>query len=455
MLRQPRPRRLARAALTVALAASSVVVAACQSHPNTIFTERTDFNRDVGFLFDLLIVLGTIVFVFVEAILIYALVRFRRRGAPRQPEHVHGNTTLEILWTIIPAVILVIIAIPTVRTIFRTSAVARADALQVEVVGHQWWWEFRYPQYTMRSPTGKLDTVVTANELYLPIGRTVNFLLTSKDVVHSFWVPSLAGKRDLIPNHVNYLWFTPDSTTSTAFNGFCAEFCGASHANMRFRTFTVSAAEFQSWIAHQQSSAAFTIAPPAPPAPPPSATTRPGAAGTPAAAAAPGRRVAAAPPPVAAPAPAAQTPPIQSPSGFLAFASESLPPHTVPNAPVPTDISFDESLQGDAARGADLLTKGQGACLGCHVIRGNPSMIGTIGPSLTHVGSRTSIAGGLFVNDRRHLALWIKNARKMKPGVLMPTLGVNQYDPVTKATVPIGLTDQQIADIVAYLQALK
>ena len=259
MNRQLRPRRLTRAALTVALVAVALVGAACGQHPNSIFHPRTEFNREVGFLFNILIWLGTLVFVFVEAVLIYTLVRFRRRGGPRQPEHVHGNTTLEILWTIIPAVILVFIAIPTVRVIFRTQAKARADALQVEVIGHQWWWEFRYPQYFARNPSGRIDTVVTANELYLPIGRTVSFTLKSQDVVHSFWVPSLGGKRDVVTNHANYLWFTPDSTTTTAFNGFCAEFCGASHANMRFRTFVVTTEEFQSWVAHQQTPAAFTV----------------------------------------------------------------------------------------------------------------------------------------------------------------------------------------------------
>src|SRR5437763_11940345 len=193
-----RPRRLARAALTVALAASPIVIAACSQYPNSVFHSRTDTNRDIGFLFELLIWFGSIVFVVVEAILIYTLVRFRRRGVARQPEHVHGNTTLEITWTIVPAVILVFIAIPTVRTIFRTQSKGRSDALQVEVIGHQWWWEFRYPQFTARNASGRVDTVVTANELYLTKGRTVNFSLKYQDVIHSFWFSALAGKSDRI-----------------------------------------------------------------------------------------------------------------------------------------------------------------------------------------------------------------------------------------------------------------
>src|SRR5204863_6716500 len=95
----------------------------------------------------------------------------------------------------------------------------------------------------------------TANELYLPIGRTVNFTLKSRDVIHSFWVPALAGKRDVVSNHTNYLWYTPDSSGANAWNGACVEYCGTSHANMRFKAFTVSEADFNSWIAHQQTMA--------------------------------------------------------------------------------------------------------------------------------------------------------------------------------------------------------
>ena len=474
MHHQLRPRRLNRAALTVALAASAIIVAACSPYPNSVFHSRTDTNRDIGFLFEVLIWFGSIVFVVVEAILIYTLVRFRRRAhTTRQPEHVHGNTTLEITWTIIPALILIFIAIPTVRTIFRTQAKARSNALQVEVIGHQWWWEFRYPQYTTQSPSGKPDTVITANELYLPQGQTVSFTLKSEDVIHSLSMPALSGKRDLVTRHVNYLWFTPDSATEGAYNGFCAEYCGASHANMRFRTFVVSAGEFQSWVAHQQTAAAFTVPAPGQAAPanvvagvpatqlPAGAQAQPNrnlgggtaigrATGTNAptipSAGAPGVGV------PSTPSPLGQTPVAQA--GFIAFPVERMPRYTVPTTPVPSDIHYFD-LYGDPARGARLISSGQGACLGCHTIRGNPAMIGRIGPNLTHVGSRTTIAAGLYPNDTRHLALWIKNARKMKPGSVMPTIGLGEYDPVLGTTLKAGLTDQQIADIVAYLQALK
>jgi cytochrome c oxidase subunit 2 len=450
----PRLRRLFAAALPAVLA---VFITACSSagYPNSVFTRYTEFNRDIGHLFDILIWLGTLVFVFVEAILLYTIWRYRRRGENDRPEHVHGNTTLEILWTAIPALILAFIAVPTVRTIFKTQAKASADALQVEVIGHQWWWEFRYPQYK----------VTTANELYLPVGRKVSFTLTSNDVIHSFWIPQLGGKRDVVTNHPNYMWFTPDSAGVQAWNGMCVEYCGTSHANMRFKTFTVTPADFESWAAHEASPAVFgAVAPaaagPAPAAAAPTAVRSP--AGT--ASAAVPAPAGAAPAVVSAPTGAAPAHDMNAmtvstavqQTGFVAFPREKLPAYVVPTTPIPPGISFDESLKGDAEKGRAFLSQAGGGCVACHTIAGNPMMMGVVGPNLTHVGSRTTIAGGVYPNDTKHLSLWIKNARWMKPGVLMPTLGAFQRDPVTHQTVPkTGLTDQQIADVVAYLQALK
>jgi cytochrome c oxidase subunit 2 len=230
---------------------------------------------------------------------------------------------------------------------------------------------------------------------------------------------------------------------------------------MRFKTFTVSPANFESWAAHQASPAAFgAVAPPAAGVTAPAAGTSPeekaqvvahatGATG-------PGT-ITTTPTPghdmttMTAPAgPAVQQ------AGFVMFPREKIPPHAIPSTPSPSGMSFDESLQGNPERGRDMLTKFVGACAGCHMINGNPSMVGVTGPNLTHIATRTTIAGGIYPNDTKHLSLWIKNARWMKPGVIMPTLGAFQRDPVTNQTVPgTGLTDQQIADIVAYLQALK
>lgn len=408
-----RPRRLPTAALTAVLA---VLVAACApAHPNSIFHNHTDFNRDVGHLFDILISLGSFVFLFVETILVITLIKFRKRDGQPAPTQTHGNTRLEILWTAIPAIILAVIAVPTVRTIFKTEAPAAGDALQVTVTGHQWWWEFQYPQYG----------ITTANELYLPIGRTVNFTLKTADVIHSFWVPELGGKRDLISNHTNYLWFTPDSVGDDVFNGFCAEFCGTSHANMRFKVFTVKPAEFAAWAKHEAEPAVAL-----------DTTSTPAAKG---------------------PAPSMQTAQAgPATASFVSFPRADIPKYAVPQTPLPTGLTFDQSLVGDPVRGEKLISAPTSMCLACHTIKGNPMMQAILGPNLTHVASRSTIAGGLYPNDKEHLEYWIKNARVMKPGVIMNTLGAGQIDPMTGKPTAVGkLTDQQIADIVAYLQTLK
>ena len=434
MTRTPRPRWLATALLTGALALALTACSATSAteYPNSTFNHHTEFNTAIDALWDRLLFLGTIVFVLVEGILIYVVVRYRRRPGQAEPRHVHGNTTLEIAWTLIPAVILIVIAVPTVRAIFRTQAKAVPGALQVQVIGHQWWWEFKYPQYG----------ITTANELYLPIGRTVNFELKTADVIHSFWIPRLGGKRDLVSNHTNYLWFTPDSVSENAFNGSCNEYCGASHANMRFRAFTVTPAEFEQWTIHQKSPAVFGAAPAA------GATTAPVTAATTQGAT---QAIAQGNPQATAAATPAGAP--VTPASYTGFTADKLPAYTVPTMPIPDGITFTPGLTGDAARGQQIYSRS--SCIGCHAIAGNPMSQGVIGPNLTHVGSRLTIAAGLYANDEQHLALWIKNARVMKPGVIMPTLGKGEFDPVLGTTLKSGLSDQEIADIVAYLHALK
>jgi cytochrome c oxidase subunit 2 len=470
MLSQLRPRWLATrgagaAALTVALLALS----ACGDYPNSVFHSRTEFNRDTDALFQLIIKLGVVVFILVFALLIVTMVKYRSRPGQREPEHVHGNTTLEILWTVIPAAVLLWIAVPTVTTIFRTQAPAPAGALQVEVIGHQWWWEFKYPELG----------IATANEVYLPKGRTVNFHLKTVDVIHSFWIPALGGKRDLIANRTNYIWFTPDSTTEKAFNGACVEYCGASHANMRFRAFVVEPAEFDSWAAHQRTQSAVLLQRPA--APPPGARPPAAAANNPnqpmliergaqtdptqnfpnrgTQVAGPQTPSSAAPSPTVPAAGAATQPAAGVAQTGYSFPTGDLPKHVAAYAPVPNGLTFDDAVlaQGDATRGADLVhNKMGGTCIACHAI-GGTNFVSTVGPNLTHIASRNTIAAGLFPNDAKHLALWIKNARRMKAGVTMPTIGIDQVDPVTKRkpVAPIGLTDAQIADVVAYLRRLK
>ncbi|HEV2016864.1 MAG TPA: cytochrome c oxidase subunit II [Gemmatimonadaceae bacterium] len=403
--------RLGRLASYAFFAALAIAAVSCnEAHPNTTLVPHSDFGREIDFLWNRLLLLGTIVFVLVEGALIFVVIKYRRRVNQPTPPQTHGSTKLEITWTLIPAVILVFIAVPTVRTIFITQAQAAPGSLNIEVTGHQWWWEFRYPEYG----------VTTANEIYLPVGRTVNFRLRSADVIHSFWTPQLGGKRDVVTNRTNYLWYTPDSSTaSSVWNGFCVEYCGASHANMRFRVFTVTPDQFASWVAGQKIPARFGAVGPAAP----TGTSFVSTGGL--------------------------------PPGYI-FPREKIPDYAVPHGPIPPGLKFTAGLTGNAARGKQVFSGA--ACIGCHSIAGNPVAMGVTGPNLTHVGSRSTIAAGRFPNAAAYLALWIKNARAMKPEVLMPTLGLDEYDPVLKAKVTAatgGLTDQQIADIVAYLTVLK
>ena len=421
------PRRFAPAAITALLLLVGIAATAgAQQYPNTTFNYTTDLNEATTHLWDSLIFWATVVFVVVEVGILYIIFKFKARPNSPDPKHVHGNTTLEIAWTAIPAVILAFIAVPTVKTIFMTQAKAPAHALQVEVIGHQWWWEFRYPEYG----------ITTANELYLPVNRPVNFKLNTVDVLHSFWIPRLGGKRDLISNKTNYLWMTPrDSMTLKSLNGTCNEFCGPSHANMKFRVFTVSPDQFASWAAHQKAPAVFgAVVPPAPVATPvttpTAATTKGGQVGT-------ALANAAAPEPV----------------GFV-FPKEKLEAYNIPTATPPTTIAFAAASAGDAERGRQIYSRS--SCIGCHKITGNPMSAGMVGPNLTHVGSRYTIAGALFANNTDNLVRWIKNAPAMKPGSLMPAIGTGEYNPAIKAKVTMGgLSDQQIADVAAYLQALK
>lgn len=427
--------RLRRLLPYLAFTALALTLAACTGettqYPNSTFEPKTELGRAIDDLWDILLLLGTIVFILTELALIAVVWKYRNN---KEAKHTHGNTKLEILWTLIPAFILVFIAVPTVRTIFETQAPAPADALKIDVVGHQWWWEFRYPEYG----------VVTANELYIPVGRTVIFALTTKDVIHSFWIPQMGAKRDLISNRTNYVWFTPDSAIApSVWNGFCTEYCGTSHSFMRFRVFTVTQEQFDSWIAGQKATAAFNAGPAVSPAA--SAAPAP-LAPTPLDTNPPGRPI----------GPPTGTGEVQLAGGIAPgyfFPHEDMPAYAVPQRAYPASIAFTTGLTGDPARGQTAFM--MGGCIGCHVVRGNPMAAGTIGPDLTHIATRHTLAGGIYPNTTDYLARWIKNSRVMKPGSLMPTLGKGEYDPILKRTAPVSLDDQQIADIVAYLQQLR
>jgi len=318
--------------LFLALATSS-----CGAGDWQTLAPHSDFGRMLLDVYQDVIWWSVGIFVVVEALLLFAVLRFRRRpGDTGTPDQVHGHTALEVGWTLIPAAILFFIAIPTVRTIFVTQRdpLPQADALQVSVVGHQWWWEFQLPELG----------VVTANELHLPRGRTVLFKLTSADVIHSFWIPRLGGKRDLNPGQENRIWFTPDSIG--VYEGQCAEFCGASHANMRMRIFVEEPEAFERWVEALKEPAAIDT------------------------------------------------------TGFTAFLASG--------------------------------------CAACHAIAGTLAQ-GKIGPPLTDVGRRTTIAAGMLPNTPEHLANWLRSPDSVKPGALMPDLNMSETRIDTLVTFLHGL----------------
>src|SRR5207244_3075077 len=159
------------------------------------------------------------------------------------PSQWHGNTRLEVAWTILPSLVLLVIALPSIRTIFASDApppTGLRSSLHVRVIGHQWWWEFQYPELG----------VTTADELHVPVRQPVYVDVETADVIHSFWFPSMGGKRDAIPAHVNHMAFTADSLGE--FPGQCAELCGLSHANMRMKLMVETPETFKAWVAAQK-----------------------------------------------------------------------------------------------------------------------------------------------------------------------------------------------------------
>ena len=206
--------------------------------PQSIFDTAGPVARDQAALFMFIFWFGVLVFVAVTGVLVYTVAKYRQRGDDGSvPQQIHGVAWLEATWTAAPAVILVIIGIPTVGLIFNQES--RVDPVQkdlvVNVTGYQWWWEFEYPELG----------ITTANELHIPTGRRVVLNLESGDVLHSFWIPRLAGKRDLIPNQDNQLWFTADE--AGIYRGQCAELCLGAHAYMRFRVIASDETEFNTW----------------------------------------------------------------------------------------------------------------------------------------------------------------------------------------------------------------
>jgi cytochrome c oxidase subunit 2 len=218
-----------------------------QSTPSILDPASTPAHEIYGLSLFVLLITGSI-FGVVAGLLAYVVVRFRAREADahNEPAQIYGSTQVELAWTVIPVLIVVVLFLTTTRIIFAIQDAPKpASAIDVTVIGHQFWWEFRYP---------KLG-IVTANELHLPVStrsapKPAYPTLLSADVDHSFWIPQLGGKTDLIPNHPNQMWMDPERTG--LYLGQCAQFCGVEHAKMLLRVYVDTPDQFAAWVKNEQ-----------------------------------------------------------------------------------------------------------------------------------------------------------------------------------------------------------
>jgi cytochrome c oxidase subunit 2 len=384
--------------------------------PQSTFEPAGPVAREQLHLFYLTCWVTLVIFVFVGSALAYAMFKFRAKNEADEhaepPEQGHGNPLVEVSLIGASVLSLVIIAIPTLKDIWYVYDVQLADkpnAYEVTATGYQWWFKFEYPneQAQTLDPTGKIvnAALTTGNELVIPAGRPVHINLRTVDVIHSFWIPKLAGKVDMMPNRSNFLWVEADQPGY--FWGQCAEFCGESHAVMRFRVIALSPRDFNDWLSSQM---------------------------------APARRVT---------APEGAAPKAHFAS-YKAF-KEGEPGYTARYDASPLAEWKNQQVVHAEDEDPALISRGRAlftakTCIQCHTIRGDAGL-GVQGPELTHVGSRTTIAGGLLENNRDELHRWIHAPNEVKPGNKM---WVNGY-----LVNNIKLTADDEDALVAYLQSLK
>jgi cytochrome c oxidase subunit 2 len=326
------------ATLAVVYSSSRLAGSGIAWSPTNIFDPAGTASQSIFGLSMLVLSVTLVIFLLVSSLLLYVLIRYRERpsDSEREPAQVYGSNQIELSWTVIPILIVVMLFLSTTRVILDTEAAPKpSGALDVTVVGHQFWWEYRYP---------KLG-VVTANELHVPISDpakpTPTYLsLLSADTDHSFWVPRLAGKTDLIPNRVNTMWIDPQKPG--LYLGQCAQYCGTQHALMLLRVYAQSPEDFAAWIKQQQRPA-------------------------------------------------------------------------------------EQNLSGDSAAAEGQTVFMHSACINCHAVAGTVAN-GRFGPDLTHVASRDTIASGPVKNTPENLRQWIADPNSMKPGVLMPSMHLNDHD---------------------------
>lgn len=335
--RTARARALAVMAGSLALIACSLCGAAAAEENLSIFSPESPPANSVRDLFHLVLAITGAIFLLVEGLILYSAVRYRRKpaDATAEPAQVYGSPPIEMAWTVAPLLIVFVLFLVVVRSVVEAHEdPEHANRLEVTLIGHQWWWEYVY-----KDPSGK--PIITANELRVPCDEPgdptpVALTLESADVVHSFWVPRLAGKTDLIPGKQNRMWFATDAPAT--YYGQCAEFCGMQHANMKLLVISEPRADFEAWLANEQRDAV-------------------------------------------------------------------------------EDATVDEGRERFLAL----------ACVNCHTIRGT-SARGKVGPDLTHLAARRTLAAGAAPLTREKLIAWIEDPDSIKPGSLMPNMHLSKKD---------------------------
>jgi cytochrome c oxidase subunit 2 len=318
------------------------------------------------------------------------------------PEQGHGNPLIELGLIGASVLALVIIAIPTLKGIWYTYDVPedrKADTYEITATGYQWWFKFEYPSEQIAGS----GALTTGNELVIPAGRPVRINIRTVDVIHSFWVPKLAGKVDMMPNRANFLWLQADEPGY--FWGQCAEYCGDSHAVMRFRVIALAPKDFADWVA-QQTSPARNVTP------------KPGE------------------------------------TAKAQFASLRTFKQNETGITDKYDVAPLEAWKAkqfpEKGENAALIAQGKAlfvskTCASCHEVRGHGAA-GISGPNLTHIGARSTIAAGLIENNSEQLQRWIRDPGSVKPGNKMAKAYIDNN---------IKLTNEDEVALVAYLQSLK
>jgi cytochrome c oxidase subunit 2 len=331
--------RLARPVIGILLLLVQVFFTVCLCSAETrpgipsIFKPESTPADSIYSLSLLVLAIAGFIFAFVVGLLIYCISKFRRRANDNsEPPQVYGSSQIELAWTVIPVLIVLVLFVATARVIHAIQDAPKpAGAVDVTVIGHQFWWELRYPELG----------IVTANELHVPVSDpahpTPTFLkLLSADTDHSFWVPRLAGKTDLIPNRVNNMWIDPHDVG--VYVGQCAQYCGIQHAKMLLRVYVDSRDQFDKWVRDEKQS-------------------------------------------------------------------------------VVTDEATEEGRRIFETT----------ACINCHSASGTVAN-GRLGPDLTHLMSRDTIASGAAPNTPENLKAWIRDPDSVKPGSLMPGMKLNEHD---------------------------